>query len=303
MAHWHAEGIRLDPELLDNLLENLNSSSSYWDNQTVSLMYREQDSTNYTLVTLQAAFFIFLGVIFLHGIAIFILKMNVSTHFKSTGWLNKVGHVVESLHVPDVYKDFDVDLNPDWDRTPYDYRMNFDSVLKETLWMSSLQAGSNLLLLVPLLVTASKVSERHSVLVRNIGTFAEEDEAYELLNNLSMSLPLVVIVTWIFDALLAGVYLKWLHPWKILLQEEPEQWGPEMFDDEEGVEQADEQMVDNQARDVGASGSAIGQEDSSFSERSGHRVEVELHSYTRSNQVDEEIEMVEGNEKEQDSNE
>mgnify|MGYP003321875175 CR=1 FL=1 len=149
MAHWHAEGIRLDPELL----ENLNSSSSYWDNQTVSLMYREQDYTNYTLVTLQAAFFIFLGVIFLHGIAIFILKMNVSTHFKSTGWLNKVGHVVESLHVPDVYKDFDVDLNPDWDRTPYDYRMSFDSVLKETLWMVSLQAVSNLLLLVPLLVT------------------------------------------------------------------------------------------------------------------------------------------------------
>ena len=58
-------------------------------------------------------------------------------------------------------------------------------------------------------------------------------------------------------------------------------------------------MEDNQAWDVGAS--AIGQEvrknsktkfltnpskDSSFSERSGHRVEVELHSYTRSNQVD-----------------
>ena len=67
--------------------------------------------------------------------------------------------------------------------------------------------------------SASKVSERHSVLVLNIGTFAEEDEAYELLNNLSVSLPLVVIVTCILDALLAGVYLKWLHPWKILLQE------------------------------------------------------------------------------------
>jgi len=301
MAHWHAEGIRLDPELLDNLLENLNSSSSYWDNQTVSLMYREQDYTNYTLVTLQAAFFIFLGVIFLHGIAIFILKMNVSTHFKSTGWLNKVGHVVESLHVPDVYKDFDVDLNPDWDRTPYDYRMSFDSVLKETMWMSSLQAVSNLLLLVPLLVTASKVRERHSVLVLNIGTFAEEDEAYELLNNLIVSLPLVVLVTWIFDALLAIVYLKWLHPWKILLQEEPEQWGPEMFDDEEGVEQADEQMEDNQARDVGASGSAHEQEDSPLSVRSG--VDVELHSYTRSNQGDAEIEMAEGSKKEQDSKE
>merc|ERR1719264_1155753 len=294
MAHWHAEGIRLDPELLDNLHKENNS---YWKKETVDLMYREQDYTNYTLVTLQAAFFIFLGVIFLHGIAIFILKMNVSTHFKSTGWLNKVGHVVESLHVPDVYKDFDVDLNPDWDRTHYDYRMSFDSVLKETLRMTSLQAVSNLLLLVPLLVTASKVRERHFVLVLNIGTFAEEDEAYELLNNLSVSLPLVVIVTCILDALLAGVYLKWLHPWKILLQEEPEQWGPEMFD-EEGEERTEEQMVDNQARDVGASGSAHKQEDSPLSLRSGHRVDAELHSYTRSNQVDAEIEVVGETEKE-----
>ena len=68
-------------------------------------MYRKQDITNYTLVTLQAAFFIFVGLILLHGAAIFTLKMNVSSHFKEAGWLNKIGHVVESLHVPDVYKD------------------------------------------------------------------------------------------------------------------------------------------------------------------------------------------------------
>ena len=67
--------------------------------------------------------------------------------------------------------------------------------------------------------SASKVRERHSVLVLNIGTFAEEDEAYELLKSLSMTLPFVVMVTWIFDALLAAVYLKWLHPWRILLKE------------------------------------------------------------------------------------
>ena len=66
---------------------------------------------------------------------------------------------------------------------------------------------------------ASKVRERHSVLVLNIGTFAEEDEAYDLLNSLSMSLPFVVMVIWILDALLAAVYLKWFHPWRILLQE------------------------------------------------------------------------------------
>ena len=67
--------------------------------------------------------------------------------------------------------------------------------------------------------SAFKVSERHSLLLLNIGTFAEEDEAYELLNNLSMSLPFVVMIVWIFDALLGAVYLKWFHPWKILLQE------------------------------------------------------------------------------------
>ena len=101
---------------------------------------------------------------------------------------------------------------------------------------------------------ASKVSERHSALVLNIGTFAEEDEAYELLNNLRMSLPFVVMITSFFEALLACVYLKCLHPWKILLQEvsslsflflsftiaasqEPAQWEVE---DDAGAEQANE---------------------------------------------------------------
>merc|ERR1719264_1152962 len=180
MAHWHAEEIQLDQEILNNLQGN----TSYWDKEIVNLMYRDQDYTNYTLVTLQQAFFIFLGFLLLHGIAILILKMNVSSHFKSTSWLNKSGHVVESLHVPDVYKDFDVDMNPEEERTPEEYRMVHNSVLKETLLMASLQMLSNLLLLVPLHVTASKVSERHLVLVDNIGTFAEEDEAYELLNRL-----------------------------------------------------------------------------------------------------------------------
>ena len=105
--------------------------------------------------------------------------------------------------------------------------------------------------------SASKVSERHSALVANIGTFAEEDEAYELLNRLSISLPIVAMVTWVLDALLGAVYLKCLHPWKILLQEvsslsflflsftiaasqEPDQWEVE---DDAGAEQANENEV------------------------------------------------------------
>ena len=99
--------------------------------------------------------------------------------------------------------------------------------------------------------------ERHSALVLNIGTFAEEDKAYELLNSLSMSLPIVVMVIWVLDALLAYVYLKWFHPWRIILQEvsslgfefrvltftsqEPDLWEPETEDEVETGQ--DEEVV------------------------------------------------------------
>ena len=53
----------------------------------------------------------------------------------------------------------------------------------------------------------------------NIGTFAKEDEAFDLLTRLSWQLPIFVIVSAILDLVLAFVYLKWLHPWKIILQE------------------------------------------------------------------------------------
>ena len=63
------------------------------------------------------------------------------------------------------------------------------------------------------------MGEKHTALLLNIGTYKEEDAAYKLLNNLRMTLPLVVVVTWVLDALLAAAYLKWFHPWRILLEE------------------------------------------------------------------------------------
>ena len=63
------------------------------------------------------------------------------------------------------------------------------------------------------------MSEKHLTLRDNIGTFAKEDEAFDLLNRLSWQLPIFVIVSAILDLVLAFVYLKWLHPWKIILQQ------------------------------------------------------------------------------------
>ena len=52
--------------------------------------------------------------------------------------------------------------------------------------------------------SASNVREKHTALVQTIGTFAEEDETYELLNSLSILFPFIVIV----DALLVAAYLR-----------------------------------------------------------------------------------------------
>ena len=52
----------------------------------------------------------------------------------------------------------------------------------------------------------------------NIGTYAKEDEAFNLLTKLNWKLPIFVISSAMIDLLLAVVYLKWLHPWKMILQ-------------------------------------------------------------------------------------
>ena len=63
------------------------------------------------------------------------------------------------------------------------------------------------------------MSEKHIALLNNIGAFATEDKAFALLTKLTWQLPIFVITSAILDLFLAFVYLKWLHPWKIILQE------------------------------------------------------------------------------------
>ena len=48
-------------------------------------------------------------------------------------------------------------MDPEEERTPEYYRISYNSVLKEVLWMTSLQIVSNLFLIVPLLVTGDRL--------------------------------------------------------------------------------------------------------------------------------------------------
>ena len=62
------------------------------------------------------------------------------------------------------------------------------------------------------------MSKKHLALRNNIGTYDKEDEAFDLLTRLNWELPIFVISSAMLDLLLAVVYLKWLHPWKMILQ-------------------------------------------------------------------------------------
>jgi len=254
-------------------------------------MYRDPEITNYTMVTLQHAFFIFLGLLVLHDLAIFALKMATSIPFRKACWQTKLLHLLESTNVPDTFMDWDDDDEDEVEieKTPEEYRIRWKSVLNETVGMIGLQMLSNLLMLVPIFVTTSKVSEKHLTLRDNIGTFAKEDEAFDLLNRLSWQLPIFVIVSAILDLVLAFVYLKWLHPWKIILQEEPEKWGPEI--EEESLLTTEQREAGNQMsactsgqeKEEEAFEMTTSPDSSTLSQEKEERVEVDETDHSSSN--------------------
>ena len=153
LAHWHAQKLQLQPELLHKITNN---SNSYWDKETANILFRSaEDTTNYTLVTLQHAFFIFLGLLVLHNLAIFALKMATSVSFRRARWQTKLLHLMESTNVPDTYMDWDDEDEDAVGRKlkPEDYRIRWRSVLQETVGMIGLQMFSNLTMLIPIFIT------------------------------------------------------------------------------------------------------------------------------------------------------
>jgi len=102
------------------------------------------------------------------------------------------------------------------------------------------------------------------------------------------------VVTWVLDALLAAAYLKWFHPWKIILQEEPDKWELEEEFEGAGVSQVVEQVeVKNTAEDVLGLTAAEEQEDSPHLDSTGPRTEEKMQLQNCSQQVEEEPQVAE----------
>ena len=81
--------------------------------------------------------------------------MATSIPFRNARKRTKLWHVLESTNVPDTFMDWDADMKDEEEieKTPEEYRSRWKSVLYETVGMIGLQMLSNLLMLLPVLVT------------------------------------------------------------------------------------------------------------------------------------------------------
>ena len=57
------------------------------------------------------------------------------------------------------------------------------------------------------------------MLLGTIGTFPEEDQAFQFVTKLSWAIPLTLLIGSILDAFFVVIFMKFAHPWKGILEE------------------------------------------------------------------------------------
>ena len=71
-----------------------------------------------------------------------------------------------------------------------------------------------------LILTGYQVKLRHELLLDALGyVFPEEEHSYWLMNLLMWLLPTILAIAAVVDALLAYIYMKYVHPWKGILED------------------------------------------------------------------------------------
>ena len=89
---------------------------------------------------------------------ILIGKLLTCKKFRKIGILSKLLHVLDSVHIPDIYQDWDAE-----DGDVEDHKKRFHAVMKEMTVMVAIQWVSNMSLLVPFVYTGKyeKITNLH----------------------------------------------------------------------------------------------------------------------------------------------
>ena len=161
MAHYQAETIPLHFDLF-----NSTKDFHYWnpdeeDFQSVPMeqlfrsnysdtLYPQPPSTKiYTVISLGHAFVIF-GVLYVvYGLILTIFKQCTNTSFQRAKFGVRLQHILEALNVPEAFGDWDDDNTLDVNG----HLKKWKKILVEMLLMTVMQFLSNVIMMVPLLIT------------------------------------------------------------------------------------------------------------------------------------------------------
>ena len=89
----------------------------------------------------------------LHASVTTIIKYILSYTFKAAFWTSKLKDILANLTIPDVFRDFDEFYKDKEEKTPKDYRSYHSAVKREVLSLIGLHFLTNILFLVPIMVT------------------------------------------------------------------------------------------------------------------------------------------------------
>jgi len=221
LAHHKAEQVQID----NRTMQDLRHSNSYWDNETVTAIYKPGQErpipySEYTIVPLGTAFFIFIAGFLFYGLVVLVAKTKASQKFKKARWTSKLQHIIESLNLPDAYQDWDDETENDdaeIEQTPSSFKKRWISTMNELTTMIILQCCFNLILILPVIGTGMNIRVRHRLIIPRIGAFQQEKNAFALATFLMWFLPSAIVIATMFDLILVYIYMKMLHPWLMIL--------------------------------------------------------------------------------------
>ena len=109
-------------------------------------------STLYTLISLKTTLYLFGVGYILYGLLLLAIKNRLNKRFYEASKMDKLQHVVESLNLPEVNNDWDVDNTLSIE----EHKGLWKEILSEMMLMVGLQYLTNMMLLIPFFVTGTR---------------------------------------------------------------------------------------------------------------------------------------------------
>ena len=165
LNHYHAEQISLSHETLQTL-EGFSKDFRFWNmekdmsqSRPLTDIYRSDYTTDpdnpipppitaYTIISKEVGYLLFPALCILYFCVVWCLKSWLSYNFRRITTFSKLQHVIEVMNIPDTCGDWD--SNP---TNPDDCKRAWHQHLVEIISMVALQCISNMVLLIPTLIT------------------------------------------------------------------------------------------------------------------------------------------------------